>query len=782
MVLAYRKFLLCLCCGFVYLAAPSLAQEQPAKALEQLDFANGLFARGLYDLAATEYQKYIEDYKEGEYLSEAYLGIGECHFFKNAYPQAAEAYRTFLSRFPNDYKRHIVYIRLGQIHLLDKQYQAAADSFAKVQEDQLPFALTQSYQFYAGQSFAGLDQLDAAEGFLKKAASHEAGEYTSQSHLFLGDVYLKKNQLAEALAAYEKAHELAPDDEVRQWALFKKGEAQFSAQQYEEAIQTFKDITSKYPGQPLAQQAALNLMSASFNAGRFGDVQNTFSLFKEKAEKSKEDFQAYYVMANALIRLSQFAQALETINQALQLPQLDKEQLSMALAKRAEILIKTKEYQKALEMVQQELAPVVQKTDELLFLEAESYYGLEQFQTALSAYEKIISDHPQSAFLQEAIWGRALCLKTLGQTEQALSLLLNFYETAPREPLKEHALYNAFLLQAQTDEITKAFELGRAYMEKYPAGEHLEKVFYLLGHVYTKSNDLGAAADMYQQYLKQFPDSTRVSEVKFLLGYSQQASGRWEDALKTYASISLEQSGEKQYYSSLKNSVGIFIEQDDPQKAFEFLRKILSEFKENDLTVATFIWLAQQLIDKEKYQEGLQALEQIPLEKATAKEKAAIAYFKAEAFYGMNEHQKAIEQYDVAISSPDSDEYSAAAKVKKASSLQAAENYDEAEKALEEIVEANPQDNTVSIHARFQLGELEELQGNLEAAVKYYLLVAVLYDDEQLVPKALYKAGELLEKQNKQREALKTYEELVERFQNNELAQKAGERIQAIRQ
>src|SRR2546423_1162352 len=47
----------------------------------QIDYANGLFTRKLYDLAIPEYQKYLDDFRGGPGTAKHYLSLGEwfCH-------------------------------------------------------------------------------------------------------------------------------------------------------------------------------------------------------------------------------------------------------------------------------------------------------------------------------------------------------------------------------------------------------------------------------------------------------------------------------------------------------------------------------------------------------------------------------------------------------------------------------------------------------------------------------------------------------------------------------
>ncbi|PYL30755.1 MAG: hypothetical protein DMF45_01515, partial [Verrucomicrobia bacterium] len=56
---------------------PAAETEQPEK--RQLEYANALFTRKLYDLAIPEYQKYLDDYPGASGRPNAYFSLGECY-------------------------------------------------------------------------------------------------------------------------------------------------------------------------------------------------------------------------------------------------------------------------------------------------------------------------------------------------------------------------------------------------------------------------------------------------------------------------------------------------------------------------------------------------------------------------------------------------------------------------------------------------------------------------------------------------------------------------------
>src|SRR5438067_8652246 len=109
---------------------PSQHEGQEA-AQRQLDYANGLFTRKLYDLAAPEYQKYLDDYPGRAGRANAYFSLGECYRNLNRTSNA----RTNLQKVLNDYGDSEfagpAAYALAEIAFAEKDYGAALPLFRR---------------------------------------------------------------------------------------------------------------------------------------------------------------------------------------------------------------------------------------------------------------------------------------------------------------------------------------------------------------------------------------------------------------------------------------------------------------------------------------------------------------------------------------------------------------------------------------------------------------------------------------------------------------------------
>jgi len=103
-----------------------------------------------------------------------------------------------------------------------------------------------------------------------------------------------------------------------------------------------------------------------------------------------------------------------------------------------------------------------------------------------------------------------------------------------------------------------------------------------------------------------------------------------------------------------------------------------------------------------------------------------------------------------------------------------AENFSEAKTYLEKASEWSAESELADIRARsfFSLGDLAMKQKVYEEAARYYLGVAILFDDPDLTPKSLFEAANAFGLSRKPIEQRRTISELLERYPDSEWAMK----------
>ena len=261
-------------------------------------------------------------YREGIRLNpnhtESYYGLGRVAEMQNRFQQAMEYYDAALVRNPYlsqvHYRRALTYQKLG-----DKERAAAA----MAQFQRLKTYEDQMHRFrealYTNPNlpvlYIKLGELHEAYDNLTEAA--QIYEVATQMHpsylpayLHLGEVFIEQRALEKAVRVYEKAAEIAPDNAQVQ---IKLGVIYINQHQFDPAIAAFKRAIAV---DKTAPEAYNNL--ARLYAGLGKEMQQAIHL-AQQAVAWAPTAKHYDTLAYTYYRNSQYAQALDAINQAISL-------------------------------------------------------------------------------------------------------------------------------------------------------------------------------------------------------------------------------------------------------------------------------------------------------------------------------------------------------------------------------------------------------------------------------------------------------------------------------
>src|SRR5437868_14671951 len=155
--------------------APEPPQHEGQAAAErQLDYANGLFTRKLYDLAAPEYQKYLDDYPGRAGRANAHFSLGEC--YRNL--GRASSARTNLQKVLNDYADSEfagpAAYALAEMAFADKDYAVALPLFHRSAGKSKEAAVALSAHYFEARCLEALGRKEEAANIYAEVA--EAGD------------------------------------------------------------------------------------------------------------------------------------------------------------------------------------------------------------------------------------------------------------------------------------------------------------------------------------------------------------------------------------------------------------------------------------------------------------------------------------------------------------------------------------------------------------------------------------------------------------------------------
>jgi len=747
--------------------------------VEQLDFANGLFKRELYDMATNEYNKFISFFPESSYIDEAYFGIAESRFFAKSHDEAIESYEKYIELFPEGSKNAIANLRIGQILFILKEYDKALSRFDQIKVRELDNKLLQILYYHIAKAYRKQNDKRKAFQYYKNAASTlKDTDYVDLSFIEIGDMFAEDREYLMAGEYYTKAIESSLSKKTKSLALYKKAEIDFALRDYQSAILVFKQLLDKYPKSDIASSALANLLLCLFDEKEYGLLVKEYQKYKKISSKKDVAFDIHYLASSAYLESGQYEKGIRLIDNVLEFDFLTAGAKKAALIKKAQLLLKSGDFNNVIALVKKNINSYKKDAAHLVFLEAEAWYGLKKFDKAYSLYDKIQKEFPLSVFKDDALYSMAYSKNSSGQSEEAAKLFIDYYKNGKDSIKQQEALYKAILLEIKLGANEKAIEYSRTFLSDFKDSHLTENILFGLGSLYAKLKVYKKAADTLRKFTDEFKSSPKLLEAYFLTGYNLQLIERYDDALSSYSKLKPEKTPKKLFYSALKNTALIYLRKNEDAFAAEIFYKIISDYKDCDLGPEAFLWLAKYYLTNESPDKVLIVLKDI-----SSKDPIVInetAYLKAEAYKEKGDLNKAIKNYDILLSSKVDDLYKGPARLGKGISLSRLEKYKPAKKELETAISENPDDNTVAMRSRFELANIDEKEGNLEEASKLYMLVAVLYNDNVYCPRSLLRAGNIFKNLGKAKEAKKAYQEIIDSYKKSDYYNQAKKRISEI--
>jgi TolA-binding protein len=744
------------------------ATEAMTEDAEQLDFAHGLFQRGLYDMAIIEYNNMIASFPESTRLEEAHFGIAESLFFSKSYTEAITHYKQHLEEFPKGDKAAVSKLRIGQSLFLLDDYDTALEYFTDIKKKDLPDNLVQILYLYTGKTYkAKDDRFNAFKYFNKVRDVAKKGAYTAAAFFEAGDMLANHAMYQQAFGYYAQAYDSATTGDMKSLALYKQAEMHFSSKKYAAAAEIFKRVVQEHAGHDIAKEALANRLLSLFNIDEHEEVTTAYQEHKDLLEKNSKFFNSYYAVASAYAALANHDKSLVLLDTILGFSALKPEDRHKTLLKKAGVLLDAKRFGEVVAVVDAQLTDASQDIDRIAFLEAEAHYELKDFDAAFVSYKRIIDEVPDSIFADEALYGMGFAQYAAGNHQKAIEIFLTYFQKGKDEAKRRQALYRVLVMETKLGLTEAAIEHCQTFLATFKETHLAENVLFQLGSLHSKAKDFPKATSVFKQFIDEFKESQRLPEAHFLLAYNAQLSNNMDEAVAYYQEVPPEK--KELFYPSLKNTAFIHLQRDNDAAAAETLNRIITEFEDNDLRIDIYIWLARHYVDTKAFDDALHILAtaESKKKKEVRGKREEMAYLKAEAYRNTDEYKKAIQHYDSVLSFGEESIYAAASHIGKGLCLVALEDYANAGSEFETAIREYPEDNTITMRARFELANIKQHAGELNEACRFYMLVAVLYQDEHYCPEALYRAGELFEKLEKQNEAQKAYEEIIDRYKKS---------------
>src|SRR5947209_2633281 len=502
---------------------PAAEGEQPDK--RQLDYANALFTRKLYDLAVPEYQKFLDNYPGVSGRANAYFSLGEC--YRNlGKPSTA---RTNFQRVLNDYGDSEfagpAAYALAEMAFTQKNYGEALPLFHRSATKSKEPAVALSAHYFEARCLEALDHKDEAGDIYQQVAeAKNPNPYREDARETAARIANARGRKADALRQYE-----ALSNETQKPAL--KAEATVRAGLIAlELVQSDKDkamaekamtLLQKGRGLPEAGKwrglAQVGVLKLEFQTGQYPQV---LSDYKKLQQQLPEDLRAEAMLfaANSQRQLGHPREA-EAIYHEIIEKFPNREEAKDAAFDRL-LNIYNSDPSTLPPEVDAYLAtnPTAERADQAKLFKAEALYKQQNFPRAAPIFAELRGSQLSPKLRAEAAYQLGSCYLQMKDVPNIIEAFGYFIQAFPENPRAPAAL----AVRAETFENEKNYDAAltdwNAILGKYANAREREEALQRKALILGQQENKRGMADAFRQLLKEFPKSPAAPMAHFYIG------------------------------------------------------------------------------------------------------------------------------------------------------------------------------------------------------------------------------------------------------------------------
>ena len=744
---------------------------------EDFDFAGGLLARGMYGMAASSYADYLKKYPDGAYVEEARYRMAESYFMNGEYGKALEGFQEIIKKATDPEIIGDARVRAGQILYTEGNNEKSSLFFRKALSTQgIRKEAAETAEYYLSEigKSEGLTE-EAIEAFSAFLDKYGTGRYAGFAALNLGDLYADSGDLVRAAQSYRKAADSASDDGFAAEARLRAGEVLSMEGRTSDAIEKYEKVMTAIQETGPRDRAAMGIVVAYYKAGESARVTAEAPALISGIVDSEIKSRVEYLLANSYLDTDRFSEALALYNDIIEkggVPRL----VRRARINKCWALYNLSRYDLCAETAQAYLDDGFEEdADEAAYIKARALASSGEWDRALENYRDFLKDHPGSDLRREALYDKGWAHYRRGERGAGADALGKFINEFPEDERSPGALLKIAQEYLEGAEYQRAADLYEKFLRDYHEDPQKQFAVYQMARSFYEAGEFDRAIELYDELLEDLASPELAEAALYWKALSYQRKGDWENAIANFQQVA-GKDGEYAVRASEAVAFNLFQKGEVVEAAEAYYYIITgSEDPRAGISGDIYLWTAEFYT---QMAESGRALEIISVfrERYPGVSEDVAAYLTGVNYNTQGRSRDAVgyftEALDKGISSPARERCYLGLGV-------AWSAIGEDQKAMEALGNAlsGAGDNITGAMARMEMGDIHSRQNDPASAARNYAMVAILYEDPEITPEALFRAATHFQRAGQGGEAERLFRELLAKYPESERAGQLKERF-----
>ncbi len=428
--------------------APPENADSPAQ--NQLNYANGLFGRKLYDLAVPEYEKFLGLYPNSPDRVTALFYLGQAYRALNRLPAARTSFQTVIRDFADAELAGPASYGLAEIYFNEKDYGSALPLFHRAAAKVKASALALSARYFEARCLENLERKDEARDVYQQViAIANPNPFRDDSRLAVGSIFLAAGRKGDALKQFEALAGETGKPALKAEATVRAGLVALDLAQSEKGkpdkAMTAKATALLQKGRNLPESgrwsgvAAVGLLRLEYQAGQYAQAVADYQKSKDQVPEEVRP-EMMLLAGNSQRQLGHFKEAQELYRQIMQKYPAREE------AKDAQYQRLIGLYNSNDPALREEIDAFLQdnpdgeRGDQAKLLKAEALYKEKDFAAAAPLYTDLRDSKLSAKLRAEAAFKLGWCYVQTKESEKATDAFGYFLQAFPDNPQLPSAL------------------------------------------------------------------------------------------------------------------------------------------------------------------------------------------------------------------------------------------------------------------------------------------------------------------------------------------------------